>query len=346
MSEIVVGSKFFRYDNKGNLNVVRVIGYKNLFTLTVKQLKKDGKNIPPSGIPGVLSVYNVSRELLEQEYTLLEPDGAMFFITAKLKVGEKREKEINDIIISLYKYDDIIRNNTTPAAVCRQNIRNLFFDTAKIYDQFEEVGMCMTPETTPPNIDYNIMTACDGVDKLIKIFTYCDDNLDDILGCIKGKYMREMNTVLAQLKEMALNASSLGSEDKLEAMNADIYHGYCKTVKTLLKHTEFMYDYERAFYITKFNNINMDFDKVAGSNEDDTFIVLSSVIDILEKAYNMEIYNPCFIKFDKDIDLSKIPRNKLLIKDFNDVVYICMYDTKESPEGALLTKLGNVFNNN
>lgn len=337
MSKILLGSRFFNYLN-GELSVVKIIGFKNESLARIRVLKKNGKDVVQK------TTYNIPIEALEEDYTLLNPDCYISFIIANVNVGPDDDKRtIQDVIVSMHRIDDINGRNTTPYCVCRQNIRNLFSDTIKRHDMDFEVGMTMSIETVPEGIDYNIMTACDGVAKALQVVGYNDDNLEDILQCIKPKDMREFDRTLSILKEEYTN--NIPEAYRKEALCSECYRGYCRTLKLLLTHTDFMYDYERGFYITKFPQLDMS--KSFKGNGDicnsEVFLATADQIDIIRAAYNIDIYNPCFIKYDKDVELSQIRRNKLLIKDMNNDVYICIYDTKNgSIENNYIPLVGNV----
>jgi hypothetical protein len=85
-----------------------------------------------------------------------------------------------------------------------------------------------------------------------------------------------------------------------------------------------MYDYERAFGITKFKDINILESTIRG----DTYngcIIDELAVKKIEKAYGIIMFNPIFISYDMDIDISRISNEKLLIKDETDKLYICAY---------------------
>lgn len=311
LSKVILGSRYFKYDSKNELRVIKVVGYSNIETANVILIKGTS----------AVKRFKIPIDKLEEDYTLLNPDAYISFNIVGL------QDNIEDIIVTINRLSDIAKGNNSPYAVTRQNIVNVHSTYIKAYENDHEIGMTLSIESCPEGFDFNIMTACNEIKKNITIAGYCDDNLEDILMCIKSKYIKDFNNVLYTLYTDHIN--SVPKEYRLEAMKSGrIHRGYCQTLKELLEYHEFMYDYERAFSIVKIPELNLTTMRISGDSING-FLINSTALDIIEKTYSKKILNPLVIRFDKDINLSLIKRNKLLIKDINNKVYIVMYTSEE-----------------
>jgi hypothetical protein len=144
------------------------------------------------------------------------------------------------------------------------------------------------------------------------VAAYMDDSLDTILSCIKEKKYDRVLEALFQdhMKHVIL--------DREEVSKDQIHMGYCRTLKTLLTYTNFMYDFRRAFGIAE-----IDFDLSNCINDNNTLSIDAK--EAIQKLYNKYIIDELVIKFDKDIDLESIQVPKLLLCDKNDNVYLITY---------------------
>lgn len=311
LSKVILGSRYFKYDSRNELRVIKIVSYANIETANAILLRGTS----------AVKRFKIPIAKLEEDYTLLNPDAYVSFNIVSL------QDNIEDVIVTINRLSDIAKGNNKPYAVTRQNIINIHSTYIKAYENDHEIGMTLSIESCPEGFDFNIMTACNEIKKNITIAGYCDDNLEDILMCIKSKYIKDFNNILYTLYTDHIN--SIPKEYRMEAMKSGrIHRGYCQTLKELLEYHEFMYDYERAFSIIKIPELDLINMKMSGDSING-FIVNSEALDIIEKTYSTKIYNPVFIKFDKDINLSLIKRDKLLIKDKHNTVYIVMYTSEE-----------------
>lgn len=173
--DVLLGSKWYRYDKDGNLVVVRVVRHNSDTNVSIIKLKQKIDEVQS------LEKRKIDVHDLEDAYTLLNPDGYVTFNI--VTIGNKEDgKPVQDVVVTLHRLKDLNTGNKVPYAVCRQNVINTYSTVIMKHSTDWEVGMTMSVETIPEGIDYNIMTACNSCDKVIAVAAYLDDNLEDIIG--------------------------------------------------------------------------------------------------------------------------------------------------------------------
>lgn len=313
---VLLGSKWYRYDKDGNLVVVRVVRHNSDTNVSVIRLKQKLDEIQS------LEKRKIDVRDLEDAYTMLNPDGYVTFNI--VTIGNKEDgKPVQDVVVTLHRLKDLNTGNKVPYAVCRQNVINTYSTVIMKHSTDWEVGMTMSVETIPEGIDYNIMTACNTCDKVIAVAAYLDDNLEDILGLVKPKDLHEYDFVLNELyKDHINNIPKLFRE---EACKAPIHKGYCRYLAQLLDYTDFMYDFERAFGIAKINDIEINDECIEQGDLINGFIMKKPQLEIIEKAYGFKFINPIFMLFDKDIDIDELSDEIALVKDCRNKIFLCNY---------------------
>ena len=313
---VLLGSKWYRYDKDGNLVVVRVVRHNSDTNVSVIRLKQKLDEIQS------LEKRKIDIHDLEDAYTMLNPDGYVTFNI--VTIGNKEDgKPVQDVVVTLHRLKDLNTGNKVPYAVCRQNVINTYSTVIMKHSTDWEVGMTMSVETIPEGINYNIMTACNTCDKVIAVAAYLDDNLEDILGLVKPKDLHEYDFVLNELyKDHINNIPKLFRE---EACKAPIHKGYCRYLAQLLDYTDFMYDFERAFGIAKINDIEINDECIEQGDLINGFIMKKPQLEIIEKAYGFKFINPIFMLFDKDIDIDELSDEIALVKDCRNKIFLCNY---------------------
>ena len=313
---VLLGSKWYRYDKDGNLVVVRVVRHNSDTNVSVIRLKQKLDEIQS------LEKRKIDIRDLEDAYTMLNPDGYVTFNI--VTIGNKEDgKSVQDVVVTLHRLKDLNTGNKVPYAVCRQNVINTYSTVIMKHSTDWEVGMTMSVETIPEGIDYNIMTACNTCDKVIAVAAYLDDNLEDILGLVKPKDLHEYDFVLNELyKDHINNIPKLFRE---EACKAPIHKGYCRYLAQLLDYTDIMYDFERAFGIAKINDIEINDECIEQGDLINGFIMKKPQLEIIEKAYGFKFINPIFMLFDKDIDIDELSDEIALVKDCRNKIFLCNY---------------------
>ena len=175
----------------------------------------------------------------------------------------------------------------------------------------------MSLETCPPDVDYRIMIACNGIQKCVNVCTYMDDTLDDIISFVKAKDFD--NTLLAlytdHVKAVIKNQPTLAAmKDRIMKLNT--YDGYCKTLRLLLEQNNFMYDFYQAFRI-------IPIDKEVTYNSEGA--VSDDIIDIISELYEVEIKSTLCMEYWYDIDLDNIQNDYVMIMDKNNKLFVIAY---------------------
>lgn len=289
MQKVFLGAKYFDSD----ANIIRITSGKN--PDKIKAINESGEKL-------ILT----EQELLDK-YTLLSPDAVVSFNIVKIQ-------HLHDVIVLVYRKQELELKDQIPYIVCRQSITD-FFSNA-ISPQMQYCGVCLSKESCPEGVDIQQTLACDGVEKREQVMIYMDDKLDTILSFIKTK---EYDNVLYSLfvDHLRYVSKSRGGDIFFKnAINEDAIDGYCKTLKDLLSFNNFMFDLHRGF-----NIYPMDID-------------LSSDVDnelseqnkkILSRYICKNITDSFVVRFAKDIDLSEIKKDYILISDNSEDVYLIAY---------------------
>ena len=293
-NNLLLGAKYYRYDENDDIEIVRVTRHND----TEVKILLNG------------SYKNISIKDLESQYVRLNPHAIVNFCIVKLKDG------LNDVIVTVHKMSDLSSNEPTPYCVCRQNITDIFANQIQISNKMY-VGCCMSLETCPPDIDYRIMIACNGMEKCVNVCAYMDDTLSTITGFVKAK---DFNNTLESLFIDHVNAV-VKSDPKLSMMKdrimkLDHYDGYCKSLDLLLKQNNFMYDFYRAFNI-------IPIDEEVTYNSEGTLD--PKITDIISELYEVNITSTLCMQYWYDIDLESIENDYVLIMDKNDKLFVVAY---------------------
>lgn len=297
MDNLVLGSKYYRYLEDDSLEIVRIYKYNGNEVKVYMDNNKENK-------------FKLSVKELEDKYVKLSPHGVLVFCIATLK------DNLNDVIISLHRIGDLTSNNPIPACVCRQNITDIFANQLKLSNKMY-VGCSMSTNTCPPDIDYRIMFACNGISKSTNISVYMDDTLDDILNLVNTKeYDNTLRALFIDHVNYETKNNSALSVIKDRIMKLDYYNGYCKSLRLLLEQNNFMYDFYQAF-----NIIPLDVEVTI--NEDDT--VDDKTKSILEDIYQIHISSTFTLKYWYDIDLDEINNTYSLVIDKNNNLFVIAY---------------------
>jgi hypothetical protein len=110
-----------------------------------------------------------------------------------------------DVIIACYRMIDLKLNINEPFAICRQSINDFFAST--LYPDKDIVGVSVTRDNCPAEIDYRLMVAANTVFKQDMIHIYYEDTIDDILKC--ATHLKVYNRTLNNLQESYINSMGL-----------------------------------------------------------------------------------------------------------------------------------------
>ena len=280
--KIYTGSKFFRYiDGIVEPEIIRIrnIDYdKNL----VKYYDSEGDK------------KKISYDFLIKNYKMLSPDGLINFSIVNVN-------EDKDIIVALKPFpkstDELNNMDNIPYAVCRQMAADVFsnnFNPDNII-----IGVSMSKDTCPANVDFNLMMACTGLIYNRMVAVYLDDTLDTILGLFDNSIFDK------------------AFEELYEKMS--YIPGMCKTLKELLHTNRFMYDFRKCFKIVEIP-FTID-EKTEGLSDEN--------IRYLQNELKINIVETYVVRYSRDIDLRQIKRDYILATSAQDEysdVYIVGYD--------------------
>ncbi len=294
----LLGCKYYIYDNNKPM-IFRVVGFQSSDTIVLQNEETKEK-------------FKILYKDLIDGFTKIIPDGIMCIMT----VGISDKTSLQDVIVAYSTMKHISEKTGIPDIVCRQNINDIFnFVQTK---NMTIVGCCATPNSMPEGVPYECMMACDSVNSELFVSTYIDDELDDILSCIRTK---KIDSVLNELFEAAIK--NLNKDEKEKAKKNNIYCGYVPTLKLLLESNTFMSEFYLANGILK-----LPF-KLFGENSDPNIGVLSigslmKLQDICEMIFNSH----SIVEYKRDINFGMLKNNSyLLLKDTTNKLYVFAYDS-------------------
>ena len=287
--KIYVGDRFYKEFSDDDKEDFRIVKIKNENTFRIKYTNGE--------------LDTITRDVIEKEYVRLIPDGLIAMNIVNVgKVRPEDKEELKDVIVAIYKTEDLDNGVNLPFAVCRQSIEDLFTKQINTNPYVQYAGMSMNQNNVPAGCDFIMILACNSIAYSVCCSVYLDDTLEDILGLINTKKF----------------------DDVLSSMYAKIapnVFGYYPTVKELLVNNDFMFDFRQAFNIEKVY-FTM---KV---NEEDYSMDLEQ-LKVLENIVHFIMEEPYVIPFSRDINLDDIKRSYLLVSDEKDNIYIVIYDKGE-----------------
>lgn len=284
METIRLGDRFYRFiDNKEDqLELLRVIKMKNENKFTCVNMETN-------------ETVSITRsDLREGKYTKLIPDGLIAFCIVDLQQG-------TDVIVMNYLMDDLVRRDSLPYSVCRQNVYDLF--TNNLPKKSKEdiyVGMSVNRDNIPDGTPFEIMLACENIKRTVNIDVYIDDTLDDMLSLIDTT---PFDQVLQSNKQHVLPCAK----------------GYCSSLEELLKQCNFMYDFYKGY-----NIIQVPF-KVQIAK--DTRQLMPRQRSYLESQTGIPMLQNMIAEYTKLFDPDEFKDIKyMLIGDKEERVYVLVYD--------------------
>lgn len=309
-----LGKMCYKYlsEKDESLELLRIVGLGGN-DVYVKVIESEDKS-------KIANKEKVKFETLCEEYTFLSPDGVITF--SDVNVGTRNTDtgnrlSVSDVIIAQYRTSDMLAGNTEPWVVCRQNITDLYSQMLVGSVDDALVGMSSTKASMPAGIDYEIMMACEGMNKSIMVNFYLPDTLEDILSIIKTQpfdNILEAN-LIDHIRSME---SKLNRKLRLKPGTKSV-DGYCVTLEQLLKENNFWYDVEQGLNI-------ISLDKVIETNEDNS--LTEDLRYIISTILKQPIASSIVIKYDMDIDLEEFKNSKyILIRDANKDLYVIGYTT-------------------
>lgn len=288
----IIGTKYQIFEND-ELKVRRVVRAKGDDTYVLKENNTDKNFI----VPG--------KELADK-YIRLTPDAFLNIMIVKEPAYEGTE--VNDVYFCVNRATDITVGVQEPALILRQNIYSKFKNiSASLFgDVF--IGDCATVVNSSKEELAEFMTF-EEIVKQHSVAVYIDDSENDILACIPNKFKKDINTILCLIK------SSM----------PEMCKGATETIEQLWEENDFIGNFKSIF-----NIVQTDFPIVLGKesyNSEGDIILNAKQKQRLEDLIRRYISNIRVIKYDKDIDISKIVHvHHVVVSDSENKIYLIAYD--------------------
>lgn len=288
----IIGTKYQIFEN-GELKVRRLVRIKSGYNYVLKENGVEQNFIVPS------------KELTEK-YVRLIPDAFLNIIISKEPSYEGTE--VNDVYFCVNKATDLTLRVNEPSLILRQNIYSKFKNISSSLFNKVYIGECVTILNTPKEELSEFMTF-EEISKQHTVATYLDDSEDDILACIPNKFKKDIDATLRRIK------SSM----------PDMCEGATETLKQLWEENDFIGNYKSLFNITQ-----IDFPIVLGKesyNSNGDIVLNEKQKQRLENMLRRYISNIIVIKYDKDIDISKIVNTQhIVVSDLENKIYLIAYN--------------------
>lgn len=297
MSELVKGTWFYKVTDDG-VDQIRLERVKNENCFVFTRNRNYRENI------------KLTRKEFD-EYTMLNPHGYFTASTVTLDNGVK------DVICTLHRTKDISDGDSIPYAVCRQSVLDIFANLAKPEeDKNVYIGLSMSKDTCPPDVDYAVMLLAQNVLKSYNMAVYLDDGIADIMHYIPTSFYNE---VLMKMPQLEI-PESMGHKAV----------GKCFTLRQLLDYTEFIYDFKSAF-------ATHILDETLNIDEDGK--VDSKSIDLIEQALGFKLYDAFGIEYGYDIDFNRIANDYVIVSDKDNKTYVVSYVKGEDIDMATRNRI-------
>ena len=292
-----VGARYYKYDGD-ELKTYRVINIRR-------------------GMYHLKGINNSDRCILTEgdikdKYIALAPDAIMSCVIAKSSNKSDKPDDMEDVIVSVYKLipdEDNKESNieNIPSLVMRQDVYSMSKNFAFSSMDAVYIGDCITRNMVSNDKEIQEFMECGDIRESVAISLYVDDRFEDIFKIIPRKFVEEANKVL-------------DSFNNYKPTNTSVIKGLSKSFEDLFKDNNFMVAYRQIFNILK---LDFPIELTSGKEQ----IVLNAkqhrkLEDTLRK--NIKIFH--IIKYDKDIDISKVVNyNHIMVSDVNDIIYMVVY---------------------
>ena len=273
----------------------------------------------------------LSPKELERDYIKLAPHATITFSIVKMQ-------DLEDVIVTVYRKEDMEKKESLPYIACRQSITDLFANTINPDYKNLITGFCASKESLPEKVPMESILACDTIISSDVIAVYMNDNFGDIMKLIKSK---EYDTALYNLFVDHVSYKYNGKVK--EYLDKPCVDGYVKTLRDLLIDNEFMYEFNRGFGIYPLT--------IIVSNEeinDKKLSIYNSMV--ISNVILRKITSTLLIPYDHTIDTDIISNDHILFKDKSGRLFILLYTWSEeipidvasieSPEN--ISKLANI----
>lgn len=284
----LIGTKYQIYE-EDKLVIYRITGYQNSHYILV-------------GEDGTEKI--VKEQKMLDKYVQLTPDAFMNIMLTD-------HKDYPDVYVCVNKSSNLSSGKKVPDLILRQSIysdMNHFTNTVVF-------GDCATDQVNNDSSGLASYMEFNNIDYSISMALYVDDTLESIFDILsKNKALKKIDSELLYIK------------DKFGKGTEQIkVTGYEDNLKDLMSNNHFIARFREIF-----NIMQVDWPIVLGKesyNKDGNIILnekqKKNIEDEIEKFINIKVV----IKYDKDVDISKIVSFKhLMVSDVNEIIYLIAYD--------------------
>ena len=226
----------------------------------------------------------------------------------------QNEEESKDVYACVHRTEDMRNGIQEPVLILRQNIysssKNAFNMSGDIY-----IGECLCNPKFDNDEQFKSLLEFDTIDYTLSVALYVDDKFSDIKQFIMGhnakKFDEALRTIKCEYSKTGLNVK-----------------GACDILVELFRENAFMFNYRQIF-----NIVQVDFPIELDDNVDkDGIITLNSKqINRIEDLLRAHIVNVKVLKYDKDIDISKIvDKSHIMISDEKENIYLVSFVISEA----------------
>ena len=288
----IIGTKYQIFEND-ELKVRRVVRVKDDNTYVLKE-------------NGIDQNFIVSAKELTDKYVRLIPDAFLNIMITKEPTYEGAE--VNDVYFCVNRGGDVAAGIQEPALILRQNIYSRFKNISASLFGVVYIGECATIVNSSKEEIVEMMTF-EEIIKQHSVAIYLDDSEEDMLMCIPNKFKKDIDATLHAIK------SSM----------PEMCKGATESLKQLWEENDFIGNYKSLFNITQ-----IDFPIFLGSESLDIngdIKLNNKQKQRLEDILRRYISNIRVIKYDKDIDISKIVNvQHVVVSDSTNQIYLIAYD--------------------
>lgn len=288
----IIGTKYQIFEGE-DLKVRRVVRAKDNNTYILKE-------------NGIDQNFIVSGDELADKYVRLTPDAFLNIMITKEPAFEGND--INDVYFCVNRAADTAMGINEPALILRQNIYSKFKNISASLFGDVWIGECATVVNSSKEELVELMTF-EEIVKKHSVAVYLDDSESNILACIPNKFKKDIDATLRSIK------SSM----------PEMCKGTTESLDELWKENDFIGNFKSIFNITQ-----IDFPIVLGKesyNTEGDIILNTKQKQRLEDMLRRYISNIRVIKYDKDIDISKIVNvQHVVVSDSEDQIYLIAYD--------------------
>lgn len=299
----MLGYKFFRELDDGNIECIRLIKYYKLGNdETIKLINVNTKE----------DIVCSPRDL--KKYKPLQPVGMLMINGVSLEGNQ-------DVIVASYLLDRIEARDTRPFAVCRQNITDVYYNLL-IKDESDMIaGLSMNILNIPQGFDYGLMLVSDEILYSDTFMIYKDDTVEELLKFFE-EYIEKYDNILS-------STYSKVCEEHPDALWSNEYKGWCKSLLTLLKENNYQSDLDEMMGITTVEfeiEPYLKNEKIREDSEEEYITIVEDLKYWLSYLYKLNINKVYVLPYDNDIDFDDLGKSRYFVfRDSAKKLYVFVY---------------------